>query len=244
MRRLVPRAAEQEPAAALVPAQTLPSTVRRVRPSDPDWPSATDWTSLKEKVGGRLLDVSSPFNACRISPRDTACKNALAQIKNPYFLGDDAALTQSSGWIDAWTSSPSICAVAAEQPNDVAEAVKFARDHRLRLVVKGGGHSYQGTSNAADSLLIWTRRMRGIRMYDAFVPLDCEGDMPPQPAVTVGAGEIWMHVYEAVTTQGGRYVQGGGCATVGVAGLVQSGGFGSFSKQFGTAASSLLQAEI
>jgi FAD/FMN-containing dehydrogenase len=32
--------------------------------------------------------------------------------------------------------------------------------------------------------------------------------------------------------------------TVGVAGLVQSGGFGSFSKRYGTAASSLLQAEV
>jgi FAD/FMN-containing dehydrogenase len=246
MRRLMPLAAEQKPASvpAPAPAQTPPRTMRRVRPSDPDWPSAGDWASLKEKVGPRLLEVSSPFNACRASPRDTACKNALAQIRNPYFLGDEPALTQSSGWIDAWASSPSVYAVAAERPNDVAEAVKFARDHRLRLVVKGGGHSYQGTSNAPDSLLIWTRRMRGIRLYDAFVPLDCEGDMPPQPAVTVGAGEIWMHVYEAVTTQGGRYVQGGGCATVGVAGLVQSGGFGNFSKKFGTAASSLLQAEI
>jgi len=47
-----------------------------------------------------------------------------------------------------------------------------------------------------------------------------------------------------VTTKGGRYVQGGGCLTVGVAGLVQAGGFGSFSKTFGTAAASLLEAEI
>jgi hypothetical protein len=31
-------------------------------------------------------------------------------------------------------------------------------------------------------------------------------------------------------TTAGRYVQGGGCTTVGVAGLVQGGGFGSFSK--------------
>src|SRR5213075_3019838 len=48
----------------------------------------------------------------------------------------------------------------------------------------------------------------------------------------------------AVTSRAGRYVQGGGCTTVGVAGLIQSGGFGSFSKGFGTAASSLLEAEI
>jgi hypothetical protein len=53
-----------------------------------------------------------------------------------------------------------------------------------------------------------------------------------------------MDVYDAVTTKRGRYIQGGGCATVGVAGLIQSGGFGSFSKRFGTAAGSLLEAEI
>ena len=39
-------------------------------------------------------------------------------------------------------------------------------------------------------------------------------------------------------------MQGGGCGTVGVAGLVSGGGFGSFSKNFGTAAAGLLEAEI
>jgi FAD/FMN-containing dehydrogenase len=39
-------------------------------------------------------------------------------------------------------------------------------------------------------------------------------------------------------------VQGGGCTTVGVAGLVQSGGFGNFSKAYGSAAAGLLEAEV
>ena len=39
-------------------------------------------------------------------------------------------------------------------------------------------------------------------------------------------------------------MQGGGCMTVGVAGLIQSGGFGSFSKAYGMAAASLLEAEV
>jgi FAD/FMN-containing dehydrogenase len=39
-------------------------------------------------------------------------------------------------------------------------------------------------------------------------------------------------------------VQGGGCTTVGVAGLAQGGGFGSFSKSLGTAAANLLEAEV
>ncbi len=68
--------------------------------------------------------------------------------------------------------------------------------------------------------------------------------MQPQPAVTLGAGTIGMQAYDAVTTKGGKYVQGGGCTTVGLAGLVQSGGFGSYSKHYGTAAGSLLEAEV
>ena len=39
-------------------------------------------------------------------------------------------------------------------------------------------------------------------------------------------------------------MQGGGCNTVGVAGLISSGGFGTFSKGFGTAASHLIEAEV
>src|SRR5207249_1360637 len=116
--------------------------------------------------------------------------------------------------------------------------------HNLRLVVKGGGHSYQGTSSAADSLLVWTRAMNRITLDDGFVAQGRAGKEPPQPAVTVEAGAIWMQVYDAVTTRAGRYVQGGGCTTVGVAGLIQSGGFGSFSKAYGLAAAGLLEAEV
>ena len=52
--------------------------------------------------------------------------------------------------------------------------VNFARENNLRLVVKGGGHSYQGTSSAPDSLLIWMRAMTGVTMHDAFVGSGCE----------------------------------------------------------------------
>jgi FAD/FMN-containing dehydrogenase len=165
-------------------------------------------------------------------------------LKNPYYLGDEIGLTQSLGWVDAWTSRPSVYAVAAQTTNDVLAAVNFAREHDLRIVLKGGGHSYQGTSNAADSLLIWPRRMDRITVHDAFVGAGCAGEQAPQPAVTIDAGAIWGHVCDAVTTKAGRYVQGGGCMTVGVAGLIQSGGFGSFSKAYGMAAASLLEAEI
>jgi hypothetical protein len=123
-------------------------------------------------------------------------------------------------------------------------AVNFARENKLRLVVKGGGHSYQGTSCSPDSILVWTRKMNAISLHESFVGRGCEGRQRPQPAVSIGAGAIWLAAYDAVTTRAGRYVQGGGCTTVGVAGLIQSGGFGSFSKRYGLAAAGLLEAEV
>jgi hypothetical protein len=165
-------------------------------------------------------------------------------MQNPYFVGDNPALTQSTGWIDAWTSAPSAYAIVAHRTEDVVAAVNFARNKNLRLVVRGGAHSYKGGSNAADSLLIWTRAMNNINIHDRFVAQGGEGNLDPQPAVTLEAGTMWIDAYNAVTTEAGRYVQGGGCATVGVVGLIHGGGFGSFSKHYGMAAASLLEAEI
>jgi FAD/FMN-containing dehydrogenase len=216
----------------------------RVRPVDPEWPSEAGWDLLREKIRGKLVKVQSPLAECVEAPSSPNCVQIFKELKNPYYLGDEVGLTQSLGWVDAWTSRPSAYAVAAESTEDVVAGVNFARENNLRLVVKGGGHSYQGTSNAADSLLIWTRNMKAVTLHDAFVGSGCEGQYAPQQAVTIEPGAIWGEAYDAVTTKGGRYVQGGGCITVGVAGLIQGGGFGSFSKAYGMAAASLLEAQI
>jgi FAD/FMN-containing dehydrogenase len=219
--------------AASMPALALSPTVGRVRPGETGWPDAGQWASLRARVGDRLIPVTVP----RLQPDE-----ASRLLRNPYYIRDQVGLAQSSGRIDGWRSAPSVNAVRAKDAADVSAAVRFAARHRLRLVVKGGGHSYLGGSNAPDSLLIWTRDLETIELHDAFVPAGTHAE--PMAAVSLGAGCIWHDVYDTVTTRGGRYVQGGGCTTVGVAGLVQGGGFGSFSKTFGLAAAGLLEAEI
>ena len=216
----------------------------RVRLGDPTWPSEASWDQLDRDVGGRLIKVRSPLADCVSGSFDAGCAQVFKELKNPYYLGDEVGLTQSLGWVGAWTSEPSVYAVAAKTTQDVVAAVNFARTNNLRLVVKGGGHSYQGTSNAADSLLVWTRHMNAIVSHDAFVGAGCAGNAEPQPAVSIEPGAYWRQAYDTVTTKGGRYVQGGGCMTVGVAGLILGGGFGSFSKAYGAAAASLLEAEV
>jgi FAD/FMN-containing dehydrogenase len=229
---------------ASLDATTTRLPVRRVRPSDPSWPNAASWERLNARVEGNLIQPQSLLAACESKPSGATCLDALKNLTNPYYIADQSGGTLVSGWMDAWAPAPSAYAVALRSATDAAAAIDFARENNLRLVVKGGGHSYQGTSNAADSLLLWTRPMNKIGLHDEFIGQGCAGTQTPTPAVTVEAGAVWMDVYDVVTTRGGRYVQGGGCGTVGVAGLVQSGGFGSFSKGYGMAAAGLLEAEI
>jgi FAD/FMN-containing dehydrogenase len=124
-----------------------------VRPGAPTWPTDADWANLNRATNGRLSQVELP----KLDGPD-----AKKLLSNPFYVGDEPGLTQSSGWLDAWRSSPSAYVVAAESAADVAAAVSFASAHNLRLVVKGRGHSYLGTSSARDSLLVWTRKMDAV----------------------------------------------------------------------------------
>lgn len=176
---------------------------RRRRLSDANWPSHAAWKRLNDAVDGNLISLEFPIEACLKDEASTACQNLMSNIHNPYYIGDQPGLTQTLGWVDAWVSKPSVYAVAAKNADHIAAAVNFARENDLRLVLKGGGHSYQGTSNAEDSLLVWTRHMHDITIQEAFVPQGCKSKQVPQRAVTLGAGAIWMQAYNAVTTIGG-----------------------------------------
>jgi FAD/FMN-containing dehydrogenase len=202
-----------------------------------------NWAALRRRLGDRLIDIRSPLVECARN-HGAGAQALFAALKNPYYLSDEPSLTQTLGWVDAWTSEPSLKGVAAADAHDVAAAIDFCRSTGIPPVVKGGGHSYFGNSNRAGSLLIWTHRMRQVDLHDSFRPAGAPISHAGEQAVSLGAGCLWGEVYRKVAVGHGRYVQGGGCLTVGVGGFVQGGGFGSFSKQFGTGAANLLEAEI
>src|SRR6516162_6699915 len=87
----------------------------RVRPGDAAWPSEESWNKLGRAVEGRLIKVNSPLSACREAPESPACAEVFKSLKNPYYIGDQVGLTQTSGWVGAWTSRPSVYAVAAQK---------------------------------------------------------------------------------------------------------------------------------
>jgi FAD/FMN-containing dehydrogenase len=203
-----------------------------------------DWSPLADRVGDRLLEVGAPLAACLADRDGPECAAALASLRNPFAIEDDPGAFHTTGWHGAHVSAHSPRAVVAESAGDIAAAVDFAREHGVGLVIKGTGHDYLGRSCAPGSLLIWTHRMREVTVHDAFVPAGSPVGTAGVPAITVGAGTRWLEAYQAVAPHD-RYVQGGGCVSVGAAGgFVLGGGFGSLSRRFGTAAGNVLEAEV
>jgi hypothetical protein len=64
------------------PASAAIATVRRVRPSDPGWPSAAAWEKLNQAVGGHLIKVEPLFASCG-NGAGASCDDMLAALKNP-----------------------------------------------------------------------------------------------------------------------------------------------------------------
>lgn len=133
-RRALLAAAAAAPWASISPGLAAPTT-HRVRPGDPDWPNAAAWRALGERLQGALEPVSMP---------DLSGPAGARLASNPYYIGEQPALTQSSGWIDAWQSAPSPYVVRAKSAQDVSTALGFAARRRIRVAVRGGAHSYLG----------------------------------------------------------------------------------------------------
>jgi hypothetical protein len=124
-------------AAALIPAVTTRAAAQavlpfsRARPGDAAWPPGERWAELNRDVSGELIKVQSPLTICMNDPQRATCADVFQLLKNPYAVGDDVALTENLGWVDAWISRPSTYAVAARDTQDVVAAVNFAREHNL-----------------------------------------------------------------------------------------------------------------
>jgi hypothetical protein len=82
--------------APLLAVAAPPAPFCRNRPGDAGWPSTERWEALNRQLGGQLIRVQSPLAACQ-SWDSPECRTLLRRLRNPYYLGDEPALTQASG---------------------------------------------------------------------------------------------------------------------------------------------------
>jgi FAD/FMN-containing dehydrogenase len=141
------------------------------------------------------------------------------------------------GWDDAvlvWNGMVATAPALVVQPataGDVAAAVGFAREHRLLLSIKGGGHNIAGTSIAERGLTLDMSRMRAVAVD------------PVARLAHVGPGCLLQDVDRATQEHGLATVLGF-ISEVGVAGLTLGGGLGYLTRRFGWAVDNLEEVEI
>jgi FAD binding domain/Berberine and berberine like len=114
---------------------------------------------------------------------------------------------------------------------DVINALKFAEKNSLAFRIRSGGHNYEGYSTGDNLLVIDISNLSKIYIDEE------------NKTVKLGGGVRNREAYEALGSKGYPF-PGGGCPTVGIAGLVLGGGWGYSSRYLGLASDSLLEIEL
>ena len=154
-----------------------------------------------------------------------------ASIKGPLLrLGNE-------GWDEAvliWNGMAAKTPALVLQPTsaqDVAAVVRFAREHRLLISVKGGGHNVAGTAIADGAVTLDMSRMREVAVD------------PVAKLARVGPG-CCLHDMDRATQEYGLATPLGFVSEVGVAGLTLGGGLGYLTRRFGWTVDNLEEVEI
>ncbi len=121
-----------------------------------------------------------------------------------------------------------VCCTGA---GDVVEAVNFARDNRLVVAVRGGGHSVSGLGTCDGGLVIDLSSMNAIDVD------------PVQQTAWIEGGATWKEVDRA-THAHGLATPGGLISTTGVGGLTLGGGMGHLSRRYGLTIDNLLEVKM
>ncbi|HEY6995742.1 MAG TPA: FAD-binding oxidoreductase [Xanthobacteraceae bacterium] len=141
--------------------------------------------------------------------------------------GYDAARTIWNAMVDRRPGLVVRCLGAA----DVINAVKLARDEKLLVAVRGGGHNIAGNAVCDGGLLIDLSLMRSVR-------IDAASDTARvEPGATLADFDKEAQEFGLVTPLGIN-------STTGVAGLTLGGGFGWTTRKYGLTVDNLISADV
>lgn len=197
-----------------------------------------DWDSLNETVNGRLIKTVPIAASCHklfSSPGINASvynEASCAELRDRWYLPETHLSYPSSPMAYPFTNNT--CSPFAEpdapcsmgyyvaytinatDASAVQEALRFARKHNIRLVIRNSGHDYLGKSTGAHALGVWVHHMKSISLMKNYSNSGYTG-----PAIRLGAGVSGIEAYTFAHSHG-LVVVGGNCPTVALAGGITS----------------------
>ncbi len=141
--------------------------------------------------------------------------------------GYDDARKLHNGLIDKKPALIVRCAGTA----DIVDAVNLAREHKLEVAVRGGGHNVAGRAATDGGLMIDLALMKGVHVDPATRRARAQG------------GATWAD-FNRQTQVHGLATTGGIVSSTGIAGLTLGGGHGWIMGKYGLTVDNLVGAEI
>ncbi len=166
-----------------------------------------------------------------VSLEETAIQEFAACLRGSLLRPGDAGYEQARQVYNAMIDKHPALIARCVDVADVIAAVNFAREHRLTLAVRGGGHSGPGLSTCDDGLVIDLSGMKGIRVDSSARTVRVEG------------GCTWGEVDQA-THPFGLATPSGFVSTTGVGGLTLGGGIGYLARSLGLTIDNLLSVDM
>ncbi len=177
----------------------------------------------KRKTGRRELLALIGLGA-NLAPLAT-CFAQRADRPAHIFSRDDAAYAALNvGYNKRLSFLPKYIAACSSEAQ-IQQALALARQEKLPVAVRSGGHSFEGFSNNDGGLVVNVSQMKAIRWIDS-------------QTVEIGAGCTLQEIQGALFAKR-RLLPAGSCGSVGIAGLTLGGGYGFFSRQHGLTCDSL-----
>ena len=162
---------------------------------------------------------------------NTQVEKLRSSVKGELILPSDSRYDEARKVWNAMIDRRPAMIVQCGQAADVPHAIRFARDHRLDIAIRGAGHNIAGNAIADGGLVIDFSKMKSVSVD------------PERSRAFVEPGATLADL-DAATQKHGLATPVGINSTTGIAGLTLGGGFGWLTRQYGMTIDNLLAADI
>jgi FAD/FMN-containing dehydrogenase len=154
-------------------------------------------------------------------------KKPLTENVKYYRKGDPEYEELRHGHNKRFDKFPAVIALCLNT-DGVSEAIKYAKENKLPVAIKSGGHSLEGFSVNDGGMVINLSKLNTIALSEE------------EDTVKLGPACTLAQLYADLIPKG-RMIPGGSCGGVAIGGLSLGGGYGMFSRRMGLTCDNLLE---